>query len=52
MYRGATPQDLPNLENKLVDGDYGRAFHVIEDLVIESIEIDEEAAELIIGIGS
>lgn len=52
MYRGASEQDIPNLVNKLVDGDYGRACHVIEDLVIEAIELDEAAASLDIGIGS
>ncbi|MBP6633603.1 MAG: hypothetical protein KBG28_01125 [Kofleriaceae bacterium] len=52
IYRGASQQDIPNLENKLVDGDYGRAFHVIDDLVIESIHLDEETAQLDIGIGS
>ncbi|MDF2694879.1 MAG: hypothetical protein K0S65_3262 [Labilithrix sp.] len=52
MYRGAREQDIPNLENKLVDGDYGRAYHVIGDLVIESIEIDDGTGELTIFIGS
>ena len=52
MYRGATAQDIPNLANKLVDGDYGRAYHAIEDLVIEAIDLDEETASLDIGIGS
>ena len=52
IYRGTTPQDLPLVDNKLVDGQYGRAFHVIEDLVIESIDIDEVSARLEIFIGS
>ncbi len=52
MYRGTVAQDLPLAGNKLVTGEYGRAFHVIEDLVIESIDIDEAAARLEIGIGS
>lgn len=52
MYRGTTVEDIPNLENKRVTGEYGQALHVIEDLVIESIEIDEKTGQLEIFIGS
>ena len=52
MYLGATSQDHPNLDNKIVDGDYGRGFHEIGDLVIESIGIDDDAGVLDILIGS
>src|SRR6266568_6923958 len=33
MYRGAVHEPIPNLHNQRVDGDYGRAFHAIGDLV-------------------
>jgi hypothetical protein len=52
MYEGTTQQDIPDLQNKLVLGTYGEAVHVIDDLVIESIELDEDAATVEIGIGS
>ncbi|MBL0218384.1 MAG: hypothetical protein IPQ07_31440 [Myxococcales bacterium] len=52
MYRGAAHEEVPNLANEKVDGDYGRAYHAIEDLVIERIDFDEETSELEIEIGS
>jgi hypothetical protein len=52
MYSTGTANDLPGLANKLVEGAYGRAYHAIEDLVIESIEIDKAAQCLRLGIGS
>lgn len=38
-YEGTEQRDIPGMENKDVNGSYGRAFHVIDDLVIESIEL-------------
>ncbi len=52
MYIGTTSQDIENLDNKLVDGDYGRGVHLIGDLVIENIDIDDDAGILGISIGS
>jgi hypothetical protein len=52
MYRGVTIEDVPNLDNKRVRGDYGEALHVIEDLVIETISIDDATGALDISIGS
>jgi hypothetical protein len=52
MYRGASHEEIPNLVNQRVEGDYGRAFHAIGDLVVERIELDEETGVLEIGIGS
>lgn len=52
MYRGTTTEDIPNLDNKRVRGDYGEALHVIEDLVIEYIHLDDETGRLDIVIGS
>lgn len=37
MYGKAKVQALPELDNAQVDGPYGRAFHDIGDLYIESI---------------
>jgi hypothetical protein len=39
MYEGSTQRDLPELENKEVTGPYGKAFHVISDLIIEQIDL-------------
>jgi hypothetical protein len=39
MYEGSTQRDIPGMANKDVTGPYGRAFHVIDDLVIERIEL-------------
>ena len=52
MYRGTTTEDIPNLDNKRVRGDFGQAYHVIGDLVIEAISIDDETGTLDISIGS
>lgn len=52
MYRGAAHEEIPKLDNQRVDGDYGRAYHAIEDLVIERIDLDEETGELDVEIGS
>ena len=52
MYRGAVEEDIPDLDNKHVVGDYGQAYHVIDDLVIEQIDLDEDDARLEIAIGS
>jgi hypothetical protein len=52
MYEGARHQPIPNLANQLVDGDYGRAYHAIGDLVIEAIELDEGEGTLDVFVGS
>jgi hypothetical protein len=52
MYRGAAQTDIPGIMNKLVDGDYGRAVHAIDDLVIERIVLDDATGQLQIMIGS
>lgn len=39
MYEGTTQRDIPGMYNKDVTGPYGRAFHVIDDLVIEGIDL-------------
>jgi hypothetical protein len=52
MYEGTTEEPIAQMINKLVKGKYGAAFHVISDLVIESIDLDEQAGVLEIGIGS
>jgi hypothetical protein len=39
MYEGTTQRDIPGMHNKDVSGPYGRAFHVIDDLVIEGIDL-------------
>lgn len=52
MYRDAVIEPIANLDNKRVTGDYGEANHVIEDLVIESIELDEQTGQLEVFIGS
>jgi hypothetical protein len=51
MYEGTTQRDIPKLENKDVTGPYGRAFHAIGDLVIESIDLCDDSW-LDISIGS
>lgn len=50
-YEGTTVRDIPGMVNKDVTGPYGKSFHVIEDLVIESIELCD-GAQLRIFIGS
>jgi hypothetical protein len=52
MYRGAAVSDLANLHNKLVQGDYGHAVHVIDDLVIERLAVDDDLGRIEIDIGS
>jgi hypothetical protein len=52
MYENATEEDIPNLANKRVTGAYGVALHIMGDLVIESIDLDESEGRLEIGIGS
>jgi hypothetical protein len=52
MYRGTSVTDIPNLHNKLVDGAYGRACHVIDDLVIALVTLDDERGELDVEIDS
>ena len=39
MYAGTTQRDLPGMDNKDVTGAHGRAFHVIDDLFIERIDL-------------
>jgi len=51
MYEGATVRDIPHMENKDVNGPYGKSFHAITDLVIESIQLCD-GTTLDIGIGS
>lgn len=51
MYEGAVAQPIPGMQNQDVRGPYGRAFHVIGDLVIERIELCADDT-LRIAIGS
>jgi len=51
MYEGTTQRDIPGMMNKDVTGRYGRAFHVIDDLVIEGIDLCPDGS-LSISIGS
>ena len=51
MYAGSTEREVPGMLNKDVTGRYGRAFHAISDLYIESIELCADDT-LRIGIGS
>ena len=51
MYASTKQRDIPGMENKDVTGPYGRAFHAIDDLVIEQIDLCESGA-LDISIGS
>lgn len=39
MYKDTTQHDIPGMYNKEVTGPYGRAFHVIDDLIIERIDL-------------
>ena len=52
MYEGTSMENIPNIANKKVTGSYGTAMHVIDDLVIESIELDGSKNNLTIFIGS
>jgi hypothetical protein len=50
MYQGTQEREIPGLMNKDVRGPYGRAFHVIGDLVIEGIQLcDDNRLDLTIG---
>jgi len=50
MYQGTTEREIPGLMNKDVRGPYGKAFHVIGDLVIEGIDLcDDKTLRLAIG---
>lgn len=50
MYEGTTQRDIPKMYNKDVRGPYGRAFHVIGDLVIEGIDLcDDRWLDINIG---
>jgi len=51
MYEGTTEREIPKMDNKDVTGPYGRAFHVIGDLVIEHIDLCD-GGRLDISIGS
>ncbi len=48
MYQGTTQRDLPGTYNKEVTGPYGRAFHVIDDLVIARIDLCADDTFLIV----
>ncbi|HUQ04534.1 MAG TPA: hypothetical protein VM261_18665 [Kofleriaceae bacterium] len=52
MYVGTVAEPMEKLDNMHVRGPYGEAHHVIEDLVIETIALDDEAGTLEIFIGS
>jgi hypothetical protein len=50
MYEGSTQRDMPGVANKDVTGTYGQAFHVIDDLVIETIELcADDSLSIFIG---
>ena len=51
MYEGTSQRAIPHMANKDVTGSYGRSFHVIGDLVIESIDLCD-GVRLDISIGS
>jgi hypothetical protein len=51
MYEGTTQRDVPGMHNKDVTGPYGSAFHAIDDLVIETLELCADDT-LLITIGS
>jgi hypothetical protein len=51
MYEGSTEREIPGMSNKDVSGPYGRAFHAIDDLVIEHIDLCADDS-LVIDIGS
>jgi hypothetical protein len=48
MYQGTTQRDIPGTYNKDVTGPYGRAFHVIDDLVIQRIVLCADDTFLIV----
>ena len=50
MYEGVTVRDIPHMENNDVSGPYGKSFHAIGDLVIESIQLcDGKTLDISIG---
>ena len=50
MYRETTQRDIPGTYNKDVTGPYGRAFHAIDDLVIEQIDLcADDTLSIVIG---
>ncbi|GAC1341980.1 MAG: hypothetical protein NVSMB23_14210 [Myxococcales bacterium] len=50
MYEGVVIRDIPGMGNKNVTGPYGKSFHVISDLVIESIDLcDGDILAIYIG---
>jgi hypothetical protein len=51
MYEGSTEREIPKMMNKDVSGNYGHAFHAIDDLVIERIDLCADDS-LAISIGS
>ncbi|MBZ0232409.1 MAG: hypothetical protein K8M05_08655 [Deltaproteobacteria bacterium] len=52
MYEGAVAEPMADLDNMRVRGPYGEALHVIDDLVIESIVLDDEGGRLQVFVGS
>lgn len=52
IYEAAVVKEHPKLANSMVTGRYGRAFHDIEDLVIERISLDEKRRHISLWIGS
>lgn len=50
MYEGTTEREIPGMANKDVRGPYGRALHVIDDLVIEEISLcADDSLSIFIG---
>jgi hypothetical protein len=50
MYRASTVRDIPGVLNRHVTGEYGEAFHDIDDLVIEGIDVcDDHTLRISIG---
>jgi hypothetical protein len=47
MYERTIERDIPGMDNKDVTGPYGRAFHAIDDLVIERIDLCGDESFLI-----
>ena len=53
MYNGSISSPISGLLNVTVESkEFGKAFHCIEDLVIEQILYDDEAKEVQVSIGS
>ncbi|MCU0698749.1 MAG: hypothetical protein MUC96_19785 [Myxococcaceae bacterium] len=50
MYGASTVKEIPGMLNKQVTGPYGEAFHALDDLVIEGIEVcDDHTLRVSIG---